>query len=134
MIRGLIITFRVLFFVYLAGVLALCFGNFGNLPSAPHTLLGLPTDKVVHFFMFLPFPFLAFLAFDRYTETPGKSFLFTLGTFIMGFLLALGTELGQAWLTDYRSGDPWDLAADMLAILTGCLIVLFLDVRKQKKA
>ena len=134
MTRKLNKLFRILFFVYLAGVLVLCFGNFGSIPSAPHTLLGLPTDKVVHFFMFLPYPFLAFLAFDRFTETLKTSLLFTLGTFVVGFQLALGTELGQAWLTDYRSGDSWDLAADMLAILTGCLIVLFLDVRKQKKA
>lgn len=134
MTRGLNIFFRILFFVYLTGVLLLCFGHFESLPSAPHTLLGLPTDKVVHFFMFLPFPFLAFLAFDRFTETVKASLLFTLGSFGMGFLLALGTELGQAWLTDYRSGDPWDLVADMLAILLACILVFILDVRKQKKA
>lgn len=134
MSRGPVILFRILFFVYLAGVLLLCFGHFESMPKAPHDLLGIPMDKVVHFFMFLPFPFLAFLAFDRFTETFKSSLLFTLGSFFMGFLLALGTELGQARLTEHRSGDPWDLLADMLGILLGCLLVLYVDVRKQKKA
>ena len=60
---------RILFAVYLAAVLVLCFGKFPSSEDVPKYLWGIPTDKIVHFLMFLPFPVLAYLAFDRY---PGK--------------------------------------------------------------
>ena len=112
------IAFQVLFFLYIALLLFLCFGQFQNMHSVPRTILGIPSDKVVHFCMFFPFPILAFLAFD---------------TFVVGILLALGTEWGQAHLTRYRSGDTRDFLADSLALVLGTLIVLFWDIRKQKK-
>lgn len=132
MTRGQSIAFRVLFFLYVAGVLLLCFGHFDSTPSVPTTLLGIPTDKVVHFGMFFPFPILAFLAFDRYTETVRATLLFTGVTFLVGLLLALGTEWGQAHLTDYRSGDPWDLTADILALVLSSVLVAVWDIRKQQ--
>ena len=46
------IAIRLLFILYIAGVLYLCFGHFDNTPSVPLTLWGIPTDKVVHFAMF----------------------------------------------------------------------------------
>ena len=124
---------RVLFFLYLAAVLVLCFGQFDSAPSVPMTILGIPSDKVVHFFMFFPFPILAFLAFDKYTETPKSTFLFTGVTYAVGLLLAVGTEWGQAHLTTWRSGDPWDLLSDVLALVLSSLIVTFWDIRKQRK-
>ena len=42
------------------------------------------------------------------------------------------SEFGQS-LTDYRSGDPFDLAADTLGLAVGSLIVLVKDVWKQSK-
>lgn len=127
------IVMRVLFFLYLAAVLFLCFGQFDSTPSVPMSFLGIPTDKLVHFCMFFPFPILAFLAFDKYTETPRATFLFTGITFLLGLLLALGTEWGQAHLTTWRSGDPMDFTADFIAITLGCIVVLIWDLSKQKK-
>lgn len=124
---------RVLFFLYLAAVLFLCFGKFESTPDVPGTFLGIPTDKLVHFFMFFPFPILAFLAFDKFTETPKSTFLFSGITWVLGMLLAFGTEWGQAHLTDYRSGDPWDLAADALSITLSTVLVIIWDLSKQKK-
>jgi len=124
---------RVLFFLYLAAVLFLCFGKFESTPDVPGTFLGIPTDKLVHFFMFFPFPILAFLAFDKYTDTPKSTFLFSGITWVLGMLLAFGTEWGQAHLTDYRSGDPWDLAADALSITLSTVLVIIWDLSKQKK-
>ena len=92
-----------------------------------------PSDKVVHFCMFFPFPILAFLAFDRYTDSVRSTLLFSGATLLVGFLLAWGTEWGQAHLTDYRSGDPLDLMADGTALVLSTLLVIFLDIRKQKK-
>lgn len=127
------ILFRILFLLYLAGVLYLCFGRFENTPSVEWSLLGIPTDKLVHFCMFFPFPILAFLAFDRYTDTTRQTLIFVGITLVVGILLALGTEWGQAHLTDYRSGDPWDLVADTSALVLSSLLVGIWDIRKQKK-
>ena len=83
--------------------------------------------------MFFPFLILAFLAFDRYTASVRSTLLFSGLTLLVGSLLAWGTEWGQAHLTDYRSGDPLDLVADGTALVLGTLLVIFLDIRKQKK-
>jgi hypothetical protein len=121
------------FILYLLAVLYLCFGKFDNTPDIPWSFLGIPSDKLVHFCMFFPFPILAFLAFDRFTETPKSTFLFSGITWVLGMILAFGTEWGQAHLTDYRSGDPWDLLADGLAITLSTIVVIIWDLSKQKK-
>ena len=131
--KRLKIIFQVAFGIYLVALLLLCFGRFENAPSLPTAFLGIPTDKIGHFCMFFPFPILAFLAFDKYTETPKSTLLFSSLTFVAGVLLAIGTEWGQAHLTSYRSGEPWDLAADLLAILLGTLLIIYWDIRKQRK-
>ena len=133
MIRGQKIAFRLLFFLYIAGVLYLCFSHFDNTPSVPLTLWGIPTDKLVHFAMFFPFPILSFLAFDTFTHTVRETLLFVGVTLLVGLLIAVGTELGQANLTDYRSGDPLDLVADTIGLSVSSLITAVWDIRKQKK-
>ena len=131
--KGRRLIARILFFLYLAAVLVLCFGQFKDAPSIPWTLLGIPSDKLVHFCMFFPFPILAFLAFDKYTETPRSTFLFSSITFLVGVALAFGTEWGQAHLTTYRSGDPLDWLADISALFISTLIVIIWDLLKQRK-
>lgn len=131
--KGKRLIARILFFLYLAAVLVLCFGQFKDAPSLPWTLLGIPSDKLVHFCMFFPFPILAFLAFDKYTETPRSTFLFSGITFLVGVALAYGTEWGQAHLTTYRSGDPLDWVADVSALFISTLIVIIWDLLKQRK-
>lgn len=131
--KGKRLIARILFFLYLAAVLVLCFGHFKDVPSVPWTLLGIPSDKLVHFCMFFPFPILAFLAFDKYTETPRSTFLFSGITFLVGVALAFGTEWGQAHLTTYRSGDPLDWLADISALFISTLIVIIWDLLKQRK-
>ena len=127
------ILFRILFLLYLTGVLYLCFGRFDNAPSVEWSLFGIPTDKLVHFCMFFPFPILAFLAFDRYTETARQTLAFMGITLAVGLLLAVGTEWGQAHFTDYRSADPWDFVADTSALVLSSFLVSIWDIRKQKK-
>ena len=133
MTRSQKIAFQVFFFLYVAAVLFLCFAHFKQTPAIEWSLWGIPSDKVVHFCMFFPFPILAFLAFDRYTDSVRSTLLFSGATLLVGFLLAWGTEWGQAHLTDYRSGDPLDLMADGTALVLSTLLVIFLDIRKQKK-
>ena len=126
-------VFQCGFVLYILAVLFLCFGKFENTPDVPWSLLGIPSDKLVHFCMFFPFPILAFLAFDRFTETPKSTFLFSGITWVLGLVLAFATEWGQAHLTDYRSGDPWDLLADGLANTLSTIVVIIWDLSKQKK-
>ena len=127
------IAFRAIFFLYVAIVLFLCFGKFDSAPSIPRTIFGLPSDKLVHFCMFFPFPILAFLAFDQFTENISHTLVFSGITLAIGLLLAVGTEWGQARLTNYRSGDSLDLLADTLALVLSTALVIFWDIRKQKK-
>lgn len=132
MTKALKITFRVAFYLYLIAIAVLCFGKFSDLPSVSNTILGIPTDKVVHFVMFFPFPILAFLAYDKFTGTVKSVLIFALVTFLAGCLIAAGTEIGQAYLTEYRSGDPTDFLADFLALLTGSVIATWIDLRQLK--
>ena len=132
MTKALKITFRVAFYLYLIAIAVLCFGKFSDLPSVSNTILGIPTDKVVHFVMFFPFPILAFLAYDKFTGTVKSVLIFALVTFLAGCLIAAGTEIGQAYLTEYRGGDPTDFLADFLALLTGSIIATWIDLRQLK--
>ena len=133
MTKGQKIAFRILFILYLAGVLIMCFGRFEDAPSVEFSLFGIPTDKIVHFIMFFPFPILAFLAFDRFTETVKSTLIFTAVTLLVGIIVAVATELGQANLTDYRTGDPLDFLADTLSLLISSIIVAVVDISKQRK-
>ena len=132
MTRRQLLYARILFAVYIIAVLVLCFGNFESTQEIPREFLGIPMDKIAHFLMFLPLPFLAFFAFDSYTEKFWSSVLWTSVTFVAGCLFAAATEIGQALLTSYRSGDPTDFRADLIAIALGSLIIFFIDLSKQK--
>ena len=125
-------VFRVLLILYLAVVAWLCFGHFDNIQKIPRSFWGIPTDKIVHFLMFFPFPILSFLAFDRFTTRWWQSVLFVGAVFLVGCLIAGGTELGQLQ-TSYRSGDIADFFADGLALGISSLIVLIIDIWKQSR-
>ena len=125
--------FRVLFFVYLICVMVLCFGNFKGAPEVTLDLWGIPMDKVVHFAIFLPFPVLAFLAFDQFTETVPQTLLFVGITLVIGALMGWGTEWGQEHFTDTRQGDWMDFLADCVGLVVGSIGVAIWDIRKQKR-
>ena len=74
---------RILFFLYLAAVAFLCFMHVDKLPDVQKFIFGIPTDKIAHFLMFLPFPILAYLAYDHLTNKLSHAFLFALGTSLM---------------------------------------------------
>ena len=131
--RQRLLAARIVFALYLAAIVWLCFGQFDSVPDIPRSYWGIPTDKIVHFLMFFPFPVLAYYAFDRYSDRFGTSVRWTAVTFGAGLLIAAGTEVGQARLTSYRSGDIHDFNADFLAIGISTLIVLTLNLRKLRK-
>lgn len=122
---------RVLFVVYLLAIAVLCFASFGSMSSISKEIAGVPTDKVVHFIMFLPFPILSYLSFDHQGKKWWKSLLFVLASLGVGCLVAWGTELVQGQLS-YRSKDLHDFYADSLALCLSSIIVLISDLRRKK--
>ena len=87
---------RIVFLLYLAAVLYLCFGNFSDMSSVAKHFLGIESDKVVHFLMFLPFPVLFYMAFGWRTRNPWHSILLAVATSIdalaVGFSFAMIQE------------------------------------------
>lgn len=118
---------RILFVVYLAAIAFLCFMHADKIPDMQKTLFGIPTDKVAHFLMFLPFPILTFLAYDHVTKKVWSAVLFAVLTFAVGAAIAWGTEYIQGMLP-YRSRDVADFRADLLALGISTLGVFITDL------
>lgn len=125
------ILFSIAMVLYLGIVAYLLFANFEKISSIPHSFLGIPTDKVVHFCMFFPFPILAYLAYDRLTDTPLKAFAALISICAIGAVFAGLTEIGQS-LLPYRSEDITDFRADCLAIGIAGTITFVIDVYKMQ--
>ena len=53
----------VLFCIYIATLVFLCFMKTDSVPDVQFTLFGIPADKLVHFCMFAPYPVLPFRHF-----------------------------------------------------------------------
>jgi len=117
----------IILIAYIATVCYLCFGKFEDIPNVPRMLFGYPIDKVVHFFMFFPFPFLLWFAFGDLCKKPWQTLLFIVIAFLIGCLAAAGTEIGQQELTNYRSGDPLDFKADCISMAISSIITLIID-------
>lgn len=132
MTRRQLVWARILFGLYLVAVAVLCFGKFDSSQDVPKILWGIPTDKIVHFLMFFPFPLLAYLAFDRYRERRWPSVFWVAVTFLAGCAYAAGTEWVQSRLS-YRSGDPADFLADFSALTACSVVILILIFAKHKK-
>lgn len=122
---------RILFFLYLAAIAFLCFMHVDKLPDVQQFIFGIPTDKVAHFLMFLPFPILAYLAYDHLTNKVWSAVFFAIATFVIGALIAYGTEYVQGSLP-YRSMDINDFKADALALAVSCVFVFIIDVSHLK--
>jgi len=120
---------RILFLLYIAAVLFLCFGDFSGAPQAPKSFLGIPSDKVVHFLMFFPFPVLFYFAFCRPSSKAWHGILLTFSILILGGLFAAGTEYVQGFLP-YREADASDFLADSLALCLSSIIVLLIALKK----
>lgn len=121
---------KILFAAYIITLGVLCFIRLDGMPEVSADIFGIPTDKVVHFIMFFPFPLLALASFGKITRKPWHSFAFTLVVFATGCIIAIGTEIGQG-LTSYRSADPADFMADGIALAISSILVLIIDLRKQ---
>jgi VanZ family protein len=126
------IFFSIAMVVYIGLVAYLLFANFEKLSSVPRVFLGIPTDKIVHFCMFFPFPILAYLAYDRLTDTPLKALAALVSICAIGAIFAGLTEIGQS-LLPYRTQDISDFRADCIAICIAGLLTFIIDVSKMRK-
>ena len=122
----------ILFLIYLGVVAWCCFGYFEDLPKPKQLILGIPIDKIVHFLMFVPFPFLCYMAFGPGRDRPWKTTLAILLSFLAGCLVAAGTEIGQSF-TSHRTADPKDFMADAVALAFASLIALVIILLRNNK-
>ena len=123
---------RIVFLLYFAAVLYLCFGNFSDLSSVPGYFLGIPSDKIVHFLMFLPFPVLFYMAFGWRTSRPWHSILLAVGILAIGSAIAAGTEIIQDFIP-YRESNAMDFLADFAALCLSAVITIIIDLTKTKR-
>ena len=126
------ILFRVLLFIYIGAIGYLCFAKMNNLPQVQKEFFGIPTDKLVHFCMFFPFPIIAFYAYDRRFKSRVELVSSLVKLCAWGCIFAGVTEMVQATLP-YRSQDVKDFAADCIAIGISSLILLIINLIKFKK-
>jgi VanZ family protein len=120
---------RLVFLLYFAAVLYLCFGQFSSLAEVTKRFLGFEADKVVHFLMFLPFPILFYLAFRWRTRNGWHSLGLTLFILVLGAAIAAGTEYIQDFIPN-RASDILDFRADFLALCCASVITFIIDLNK----
>lgn len=108
--------------LYFAVLLFLCLADFGGV-SVPQTFLGIPSDKVVHFAMFFPFPLIAWFTVITYARNKVKMSRALSWILFSGVAFAFLTEIMQG-ITDYRSKDYWDTLADIAGTVAGCIAVI----------
>lgn len=121
---------RVLFLLYICAVCLICFADSSSLPRMQRFIFGIPTDKVVHFIMFAPFPILSYLSFDHPSGKPWRSVLFVFLSLIAGATLAYSTEVIQSYLPS-RSMDINDFYADALALGVSSIFILLVDLTRK---
>lgn len=125
--RSSLVFARILFVVYLLAVVYLCFCDLQGLPHVSRRFMGIETDKIVHFLMFLPYPILLYYALGMKVGNPFMALVFILLIFGSGCLIAGGTEILQG-KTGYRVADIRDFKADSLSLAIGSLIVFIIDL------
>lgn len=119
-IRGKVFIF--LFIIYMAALVYLYFGK--SFPSSlPKELWGYKIDKVAHFLMFLPFPFLAHGSFSGKRKWRNLLFIF-----FLGIVIAYAFELFQHDIAPYRTTDPWDLVVNIASLTIATFILAIIDI------
>ena len=110
----------------IAIVLVLCFIKLSDIPvQAP-----MPDfDKLVHVLMLGGVAGAIFFDNSYYfrKRVSGKSIIW--GSFVFPIVLGGLIEIGQKYLTTYRSGDWWDFWADIVGIICAYLICLAINRR-----
>ncbi len=123
-------TVTLLFIIYIAAVFFFCLYNVsGDSIDMGKYILGIRLDRIFHFLMFFPYPFIGWMFFNYNKRIKiYRQYMFAV-IILSGILLASFSEAAQELFTTYRDGDPYDLGADITGIFAGSLIVyLFKEV------
>ncbi len=124
-----------LFVAYMSVVMLLCLASFSNSKidiNLNDYFLGIRLDRLIHFSMFLPFPFICWLFIKHGTRlVPRKSFRHV-AIIAAGIVFAAIAESSQELFTTYRDSDPLDFCANITGIFTGSVILLLLEKQLDK--
>ncbi|MBQ0025601.1 MAG: hypothetical protein KBT00_07785 [Bacteroidales bacterium] len=127
------VIYRILFIVYLLCLAYLCFGNLAsdakNISGwLPDAIMGIPTDKCIHFCMFFPFVLLGLPAIRK------DNVWRALATIIIAAVsAAFAFEFLQDVLTDYRTTDPWDFVANITAITFSSILMAVICLIRERR-
>ena len=123
---------KAIFILYIIGLCFCCFWNFRGSIDLGTEWWGIPKDKIVHFFLFFPFPIVFYLAFPKLRNSPRRYLKFSILALAAGLLLGTATEVIQGW-SGYRSCDPADLLADFCGMVTAILLLQTYEAFIRKK-
>ena len=119
------IVVTTLMLIYIALVFFCCLHNFSSGPELDlgKYFLGIRLDRYIHFTMFFPYPFVAWL-FLNYTNKFNIYRHYTYAIILIsGLFFATLAEASQEMLTLYRDTDPFDFVANLTGISVGTLLV-----------
>lgn len=122
-----------LLIAYIAFICYLCFATADSFPSIDLNFFGLPMDKVAHFLMFFPVPYLLFFSFFNYRKKFWCIIRNVLLIFVFGCVMAAATEFIQGMLP-YRSPELADFRADAISIAIGSVTLVLLNILNLKRA
>lgn len=122
------IAWIVVFLIYVAVLAYLYFATFEANSELPQDIFGIPLDKCVHFLMFLPFPVLGTIAFQK------NSWWRTLcWSTVAANIIAFVFESQQHYINPERCTQAEDLNANLLGITVGLVIMALIGVLTKKK-
>jgi VanZ family protein len=116
-----------LFALYLSVLFFLSLYPFSSAPvDMSRYILGIRTDRIVHFIMFFPLPLFSGLVYElsklKLKGRLGKYIL----VFFISLIIASLTEFLQS-LTDFRDFDVLDLAANYLSVTSSSILLIPID-------
>lgn len=119
-----------LFAFYLAAVAYLCFLKPGSIPVLQQFIFGIPTDKVIHFIMFLPYPILAYISFRPDRKGVLTHMLALIAIIAVGAAMAMGVERLQ--IAAGRNYDIKDFYANIAGMAAGAAITLIFILARHR--
>ena len=133
--RKAIICSTIIFIAYMATVMFLCLARFsgGGIDiNLSDYFLGIRLDRIVHFSMFFPFPFICWLFLKYNTKLQQRKIFLYVAIILTGVAFAAIAESSQELFTTYRDSDPLDFCANITGIITGS-VILFLAEKQLHK-
>ena len=119
-----------LFALYLAAVAYLCFLKPGSIPVLRQFIFGIPTDKVIHFTMFLPYPILAYISFRPDRKGVSIHLIAFAAIIAVGAAMSMGVERLQ--IAAGRNYDIKDFYANISGMAAGAAITLIFILARHR--